>query len=1068
MHPLRLLSLWLWCGHCLAAVAPLPEPVVTERGPDHKVWTRVQQHTLANGRVVTRTSSYKELGTAMHYWRDGQWVEAQPVFEVFRDGIVARQCQHQIVLAHHLNAPGGTVDLLSPDQQRFRCSVVGLAYTDAETGKNVLIASVRDSAAELIAPNRVLFRDAFEGDVKADVLFTLTREGLSQWVLLRENPRPPENYQLSSRFTRLEVWTEWLESPVPVKSSQVIHAELDRAVRAAMVDPDFRNEDLNFGTMGIGTGAAFPLENDAPEQGAAPDAPVGKLWIRTPDGQGGPDRTFLIEQIEYPSILPRLQRLPQAAALKPARKNALMAAIAPPASLPGVRGKGPLLSRSFPPARLGSDSPHILLAAAVYQRSTNKTEAFARVIPQAAALNHQPAILGSAFVLDWTLLNAGNFTNYTLKGDSTYFINGTVNLYGTTIIEGGSCVKFTNGTTRSVAFWGPIDCRTRQYSPAFFTAKDDDSVGEIIAGSTGSPGTAKYANFALYLRSASTAYDLHDLRIRNAFRAIMVFANGASLALRDSHMSHITFGFDLSGGATAGTHANIYNVLAQDVNTFSSGGTQTVTAAHVTLHLATNFRPTGTTGAMFLTNSLLISVTNNLLFTGGADVITNLSDAGIFQSAGAGLHYLAANSPYRNAGTTNMDPALLAALKQRTTYPPILLTNSITGDTNLSPQAQRDTDAPDIGYEYDPTDWLVSGIIVSNLTLTLSRGTVLAAFGNSGIDLRTNTLFLSIGSPETPNILTRYAMIQEDTSTNWSGSTPYYQALGASEEYGASKIHLRFTRFTLPAGLGFHIYSGDITCAFTAEHSEFHGGEFRWDAGKLVTFTNCLFNRLSTSIEDSGFALTGHWRNNTFYGGRNYWNTPGNTVTVFDNLFDYTTNTLYTPVTNNYNAYLTNASRLTNFGANDIVLAATSYSFETNGFGQFYLPANSPLLNAGSTGATNVGLFHFTTTTNQWKETNSIVDIGFHYVATGTNGLPVDTDGDRLPDFIEDANGNGIRDSIETSVTIADTDGDGVNDWDEFTQGRDPIQPPPPSPYNGWRADIEPKKVRLESVVPRR
>jgi len=81
MHPLRLLSLWLWCGHCLAAVAPLPEPVVTERGPDHKVWTRVQQHTLANGRVVTRTSSYKELGTAMHYWRDGQWVEAQPVFE---------------------------------------------------------------------------------------------------------------------------------------------------------------------------------------------------------------------------------------------------------------------------------------------------------------------------------------------------------------------------------------------------------------------------------------------------------------------------------------------------------------------------------------------------------------------------------------------------------------------------------------------------------------------------------------------------------------------------------------------------------------------------------------------------------------------------------------------------------------------------------------------------------------------------------------------------------------------------------------------------------------------------
>jgi len=37
----------------------------------------------------------------------------------------------------------------------------------------------------------------------------------------------------------------------------------------------------------------------------------------------------------------------------------------------------------------------------------------------------------------------------------------------------------------------------------------------------------------------------------------------------------------------------------------------------------------------------------------------------VFQMVGAGANYLAANSPYRNAGTTNIDPTLLAALSKR-------------------------------------------------------------------------------------------------------------------------------------------------------------------------------------------------------------------------------------------------------------------------------------------------------------------------------------------------------------------------------------------------------------------
>jgi hypothetical protein len=61
--------------------------------------------------------------------------------------------------------------------------------------------------------------------------------------------------------------------------------------------------------------------------------------------------------------------------------------------------------------------------------------------------------------------------------------------------------------------------------------------------------------------------------------------------------------------------------------------------------------------------------------------------------------------------------------------------------------------------------------------------------------------------------------------------------------------------------------------------------------------------------------------------------------------------------------------------------------------------------------ADQIGLYHFTTQTNQVKEANSIVDIGYHYVAVDAYGNPIDTDGDGIPDYLEDTNGNGVFDS---------------------------------------------------------
>jgi hypothetical protein len=44
------------------------------------------------------------------------------------------------------------------------------------------------------------------------------------------------------------------------------------------------------------------------------------------------------------------------------------------------------------------------------------------------------------------------------------------------------------------------------------------------------------------------------------------------------------------------------------------------------------------------------------------------------------------------------------------------------------------------------------------------------------------------------------------------------------------------------------------------------------------------------------------------------------------------------------------------------------------------------------------------------------VDLGFHYLALNASGAPLDSDGDGLPDYAEDSNGNGQFDQGETDL----------------------------------------------------
>ncbi len=146
---------------------------------------------------------------------------------------------------------------------------------------------------------------------------------------------------------------------------------------------------------------------------------------------------------------------------------------------------------------------------------------------------------------------------------------------------------------------------------------------------------------------------------------------------------------------------------------------------------------------------------------------------------------------------------------------------------------------------------------------------------------------------------------------------------------------------------------------------------------------------------------------------------------------------LDTDLVSSHIGYLGSGRLAPDTNATDRVL--TGLVFQAGSLGRFYVPTNTALSNNGSRNATNAGLYHHTMLTNNVKETNTVVDLGFHYVATDANGTPLDYDGDGVPDYWEDTNGNGSAESTEINWKNWDTDGDGVSDGLELLQGRNPF-----------------------------
>jgi hypothetical protein len=835
-----------------------------------------------------------------------------------------------------------------------------LSYFDTATGKSVLIAELKDSHGQLLpTKNQVLYPDAFT-DFKCSVRYTYTKAGFEQDIILEEQPPSPKEWSLNPETTKLQVLTEFLDPPA---------AEVSRQTGT----PGASDKVINFGQMRIGQGKAFLTGTETgPAKGGIA---VEKHWQKL-DG-----RDVLVEEVPIPAIAPQLLTLPLP---QP-----------PPASGQGDQGSaGSILhrvleQRHLPPPKLAKHSRQSMRLAS---------------LPAAE----------KGLVLDYFTLSA-DATNFTFQGDTTYLVNGIFNLDGTTTIEGGTVVKFGDTNVDGVGLWifGPLVCKTGPYRPGVFTSKHDNSVGETIAGSSGNPTTGTN-NF--YLLPASTLItNVSNLRFAYAHNGLCLFDNG-ELDVWDCQFIKCQSAID--NYAFPGFH--LHNVLFSGGSTavqFDQNIAMTLSAEHVTADSTNFWGYSSYQPSLFLTNCIIKGT-----FTTPPTLSTNsvvLNPAGtVFQTLGAASYYLADNSPWRNAGTTNISTNLLADLKQKTTYPPIVYAKLLlTNNLSLFPQAQRDTDNPDLGYHYDPLDYAFGGAYITTAAITVSPGTAIAGFGTNvytyGLTIANGGQFLCQGSPTNLNRIVSYNTVQEQSTTNWHTAT---DGLLLSEFLGnvpACLINCRLTDWSIPAQDGslLHAYNGQ--CApITLQDCQFHGGSLFSDY-PTINLTNCLLERVNVVLAswDNNLASV---RNNLFWAGTFVFDTyPITNAVVKDNLFDHTTipdeSWDYLTYDGGYNAYVTNCDRLLPFMANDLILT-NSPAYQIGALGNYYLPTNSPLINAGSATADLVGMYEYTTTANEVKETNSIVDIGFHYVAVDVNNNPDSTLWLGMPDYLVDANGDGYPD----------------------------------------------------------
>jgi hypothetical protein len=663
--------------------------------------------------------------------------------------------------------------------------------------------------------------------------------------------------------------------------------------------------------------------------------------------------------------------------------------------------------------------------------------------------------------------------DYTFHRGITYLVNSTVQLVGVTTIEGGAVIKFDyTQPYPCLQVLGSLAVTAGLYDPAFLTSIDDYYVGADWGAQAEPAPVFTGAPFLDLTAAGSLA--LGNLHFRFADVAVSTPYHGR-LDVWDSQFFQCNVAAINEFGGVNSFHNALFAGCGDAV--YAVTNNFVFEAEHITADVSNVWESPSLPVRASVTNSIIWGTLGSATVRTVNSTVFN-PDGTNFQGSGSGVYYLADNSSLHRSGSTNVSGKVLGELRQRTTFAPLALPAfmKVAGNLTFYPRATRYTNGPpDLGYHYDPLDYTVAWMTNFG-TVTIEPGTAIGTrnepAGNLytwwGFDLREGSTLTSHGQPDKRNVFADAQRVQEqNTSPSIAAFLPDCQN---RPPVVGPMMDFRFTDFY--AGIGwYHIWSGFDEGGFylasfssvmnlTVQDSAFHGGKVNLGlpsdgsrAGHYLAYTNYygtatvdwrnnLFEDVASVNIDPGY----YWYDQTvnvdmaFAARNNLFRNNGEIIiapfpatagnwTLTDNLFDqsefYQDPTL--PLDFDYNAYWLSKHLLngydtaqldpgvsTNSGLHEMVLSyAPSYAKGT--FGNYYLSSATTLWQAGSRSAVAAGLSQYTIFTNQFKDTGSQpVSIGLHYIAA-TNSLPLDTDHDGVPDFVEMEYG--------TNPNLASTDG---------------------------------------------
>ena len=1071
--------------------------LVSDIGPHHRLWTTA----ATNGANLARVQAVKEIATGMNYWDGARWTASDATFDAAADGFAASRVQHKIHLNSNLNTPGGAVTFTTPDGIVLNSTPVAIGLYDAASGQSLVIGTLTNCSGALIASNQVIYPSAFSG-VCADIVYTLDRGSFQQDVVLTGNV-DPVSYGFPSNSTRIQIITEFYNPPEPEVMRRPIRVELSQTARNQMAAPDLMDELVGFGEAVFATGRAFtdgsshaaPVGKEFTTVTNAAgttrtflvesvEYPTIQSGLRAlpncaPSPAAGAMRKMKAKAA-YAAIPNLGPRVPQV-------HNAVAATDAPTvASATDGRSLSPG-ERAGVRASVNSDESLTLRLA--------KTTAPRR---PGVVIDYLVTIGGT---LSGTTIFAGD-TTYFVSGpvlcSSAVIEGGAVFKYPNNtnaFIEIYSSVICKTTSYRPAIFTAGDDPTVGESVSGVWSGYS----GNPVTATYANPALYLYYVNSSVLSNLHFHYAQEGVRIEGVNSASTISHSQFVFCLRGVTLTGDPFGGGSGSSSGSGITFTMNNVLMSSVQTPFTLNTLLASAVstHCTIDNSQQLVTPTYGGGFNFTNSVFTQISslcaNNLAqVTGGYNGFdstspqfgspASVSANSPFQSTGEGFYYLTSDSGFRDQGTTNINFSLLTDIQTRTTFAPAWETDDFTSDANIYPYAKRDNDGkPDLGYHYDAIDWMFSGVTVNNCKLTIKPGTAIGvnfAAAPWGIMLMPGGRLASEGSPTNLNVFVRTLAVQESPNYSWTGWYPTITEAALFDPLPEARF--RFTDFPMMSGGYFHYYPGPLrfwdtyqrvppspglsTLAFT--DCQLRGGNFAYDEAnsepRTLAFTNSLIERVEMLIADDLGLPNGttevnlYAYNNLFLEGNYDWE-PGtaNAWVIRDNIFDHvdlldpvgqpgvppkTTPNTNSITAQDHNAYVGMSTRWQPAQPTTTDPNFTSLNYSAGPLGKYYL-LTSLLTGKGSRLSGDAGLYHYTSFTSQTKngsQNPQTVNIGLHYVAL-VNGKPADTDGDGIPDYAEDLNGNGLFDSNETDWHTADTDAIkfvGISDQANLLPGR--------------------------------